>query len=687
MADKPGTFEIGLAMAGAISAGAYSAGALDFLFQALEEWEKAKRANPGSVPPHNVCIKVISGASAGSVTGALAAAALGSGLRPVPFDDPPPDTQPYHHVLPALYETWVVRPDMAKPGGGPDLLSTSDLEGDGQVVSLLNADILDSIGEEALHVPAGSGGAPLFGPLAGGEAYPYIAKNLHLYLTVSNLRGVPYRIAFETGGPIRGYGMLSHGDRAHYVLNGLGTAERESAWADRDRGTALNIGTLPAAGAPLPPQWRDYLQAALASAAFPAGLAPRRLARDTGDYAARSWPIPREPDYEFEIEPDWPETWLPPGTSRPYAFINVDGGLINNEPFEYAHFALIESGLKRNPREGEYADRAVLMVDPFPEDPHFETDETKLNRALLAVVKSLIPVLKDQARFKPTEIALALRENVYSRFLLAPRRAKRVNNTDVLMRYAIATGLLSGFGGFLDRTLREHDYQLGRRNCQRFLAKTFALLPGNPLIAGSPAKQIAGWTDSQRKLFRITEDGKVYHPIIPLVGTAAKEVPAPNWQKIKAERLNTIVERIAARADVLVPKVVRPKSNWIMRWVIKLGWKTFGAGVLRDYIFLIIQKDLIKRDQHADWALASDDERDVFAALSDPSFDYRTVPGIALSTGLKESVVLAVLAAYPDRVYVAEGRGPDGGNAYTLESRKPGWFARNLGHFTEPTVG
>ena len=27
-----------------------------------------------------------------------------------------------------------------------------------------------------------------------------------------------------------------------------------------------------------------------------------------------------------------------------------------------------------------------------------------------------------------------------------------------------------GFGGFLDRSFREHDYQLGRRNCQRLLS-------------------------------------------------------------------------------------------------------------------------------------------------------------------------------------------------------------------------
>jgi len=46
-------FQLGLVLAGAISAGAYTAGVLDFLFQALSEWEK-DRGKPG-VPNHRVC--------------------------------------------------------------------------------------------------------------------------------------------------------------------------------------------------------------------------------------------------------------------------------------------------------------------------------------------------------------------------------------------------------------------------------------------------------------------------------------------------------------------------------------------------------------------------------------------------------------------------------------------------------
>ena len=48
------TFEIGLVMAGSISAGAYTAGVIDFLVQALDQWEQAKGGPDPDCPRHNV---------------------------------------------------------------------------------------------------------------------------------------------------------------------------------------------------------------------------------------------------------------------------------------------------------------------------------------------------------------------------------------------------------------------------------------------------------------------------------------------------------------------------------------------------------------------------------------------------------------------------------------------------------
>ena len=61
-------FKIGFALSGAISAGAYTAGVVDYFFQALNAWEQARGTD--GAPGHRVSVQVITGASAGAITGA-----------------------------------------------------------------------------------------------------------------------------------------------------------------------------------------------------------------------------------------------------------------------------------------------------------------------------------------------------------------------------------------------------------------------------------------------------------------------------------------------------------------------------------------------------------------------------------------------------------------------------------------
>ena len=92
MADNKNVYEIG-AMAGAISAGAYSAGVVDFLFQALHEWELAKRDDPDNVPAMSSALhrrapwhRRIDRAALAAVCGGRLAA--GEGRRPGRTDSP-----------------------------------------------------------------------------------------------------------------------------------------------------------------------------------------------------------------------------------------------------------------------------------------------------------------------------------------------------------------------------------------------------------------------------------------------------------------------------------------------------------------------------------------------------------------------------------------------------------------------
>lgn len=134
-------FDIGLVQAGAISAGAYTAGVIDFLVEALDAWEDAK-ARADAVPHHRVCLKVISGASAGAMTAAITAVALHSELEPVHLGAAPPRSDRNR-----LYDAWVKQIDISK------LLSTADLDRGDAVVSLLNSQDLLEIARTALKTP------------------------------------------------------------------------------------------------------------------------------------------------------------------------------------------------------------------------------------------------------------------------------------------------------------------------------------------------------------------------------------------------------------------------------------------------------------------------------------------------------------------------------------------------------
>ena len=106
---SPKIFHLGITMSGAISAGAYTAGVLDYLIEALDAWEEKKRQG-AAVPDHHIGLKVISGASAGSITAAIGVIALcDEEQKPDDYIVPKTNLR-YHYHLPKLYSPWVVRP-------------------------------------------------------------------------------------------------------------------------------------------------------------------------------------------------------------------------------------------------------------------------------------------------------------------------------------------------------------------------------------------------------------------------------------------------------------------------------------------------------------------------------------------------------------------------------------------------
>ncbi|QEL63610.1 hypothetical protein OTERR_01340 [Oryzomicrobium terrae] len=507
-APPEGTFEIGLVLAGAVSAGAYTAGVLDFLFEALEAWQDAKAAGR-DVPRHEVRIRVITGASAGAISGAIAATALRYRFPHCTAKKLDP-TNP-------LFKAWVEDIDITK------LLETGDLTRNALPQSLLDASCLTRIAADAISYS----NAPL-------ADRPYVADPLKLIFTVTNLCGVPYSIAMK-GNSANGHEMTMHADWLRFAVAYSSDA--------RDSPSICPDETLLAYPNSWNVQvWQDLGTAALASAAFPIGLLPRLFTRKTSDYDYRYVMVPGEggqPPGFIQIKP----TWKNPPPSPTYTFLNVDGGVMNNEPLDLARKELAGE-LGHNPRDGLTATRAIIMVDPFPDPAQLGPDApVDLVRAGLG----LTTAWKEQARFKPEDVALALAPNVFSRFLVSPSRGQ---DSAISKGYALASGALGGFSGFLHRSYRLHDYLLGRRNCQQFLARHFSLPADNPLFAGR--------MPTDRSPYLIGSGTAAELPLIPLMpgindpGANQEAVPAWPVGQFNVESIRSpMSERVGAVLSAL----------------------------------------------------------------------------------------------------------------------------------------
>jgi hypothetical protein len=158
-------------------------------------------------------------------------------------------------------------------------------------------------------------------------------------------------------------------------------------------------------------------------------------------------------------------------------------------------------------------------------------------------------------------LALAKAPNVASRYAIMPSRHENGRR----QVHAIACGSLGGFGGFLSKAFRHHDFMLGRRNCQKFLSDHFALPAGDtPETANS---LFAEWPQELRKQFAVTGGdhpnyrfaGVPHLPIVPLLGKLASPdyTRTPPWPAEPHDlRRADLKEKIIARADALKSSLI-----------------------------------------------------------------------------------------------------------------------------------
>src|SRR5512141_3093396 len=99
-----GVFEIALSLGGTVSAGAYTAGVLDFLVEALDQWDAARSG--GAIPQHRVKLRALSGTSGGGACAATLAKVLAHSFAPerIAWPDDPPNAASRN----PLYKSWVL---------------------------------------------------------------------------------------------------------------------------------------------------------------------------------------------------------------------------------------------------------------------------------------------------------------------------------------------------------------------------------------------------------------------------------------------------------------------------------------------------------------------------------------------------------------------------------------------------
>jgi hypothetical protein len=542
------TFEFALVLGGTVSAGAYTAGAIDFLIEALDCLSKAQQK--GALQ-HKVKLRLIAGTSGGGVCAAIAARALAFDFPHVTHSTPSDGLSGN-----PFYDTWINTLQLS------GFLETDDIGK--ELRSLFNGKPIDD-GAKAIVAFDNNGSAP--------RARDWVSGPLRIILTLTSLRGVPYRTNFGTK---LSQGYVDHADFIRFALLYPGQTLGEA----RPDELVLGFGSerLPQAT-----NWENFSEFAKATAAFPIGFPPRALVRPTEHYRWRVVPYPPGPGgltSYMRVWPDW-DAMVPEGGSAvpdDWHMLAVDGGATDNEPIQLAR-ASLGGLLSRNPREATAANRAVWLIDPFAgRAPLGPTDIAPFPAELGAVVTTLT----QQTRYDTADLLMAGDDNVFSRFMLTPTR-RGSNGADLIGEEAIASGGLGAFIGFACPAFMRFDYLLGRQNCQEFLRSTFLLAADNPVFNK--------WTDAEKAKWRIDPPagGNVSMlPIIPLLDEAAVNAVPDPWPKGKLDPeqyRDAIEKRFRAIFELeLSGSLVRSVLSWVGAHATQGQAADYVIGAMRAYL-------------------------------------------------------------------------------------------------------
>jgi hypothetical protein len=595
------TFNLGLTMAGAVSAGAYTGGVLDYLFEVLDKWEKAKNGdliidgfNKEDIPKHKVSIDVMGGTSAGGMTTIMAALyAIKGRVNPVTSDEANSIGGDKNNLF---YNTWVNLDDDIKNLTFDKALMTDDLKESGKIDSLLNSHFIDNIAKTAFSVE----GDPETNPTA--KLPGYISRDLEMLISHTMLKGIPLTVDFSHSSGSTLSDNPSHSSYEHFLFSHFRLNEGNPV--DPDHYIWLN---------PFQAQAKEHLKkAAIATGAFPVGLRYREFDKKDFNPEYLKNVLSRiiemdhgNPEPAIKSKIQWDQQLL-----NNYRSVTVDGGALNNEPYaeglcilkkRYGDACIEES-------DKEYQKYGMVMIDPFPDFAHLK-GSGKYPKDLMGVAPGIIGTLWDQAKIKRNEIKLQFENKAY-RGVIFP-----VKYTQNKQKYQnpLACGAMEAFSGFLDRKFRHHDFFLGRNNARNFIRAYLSVPydPANNVI--HPLHRDKYWTKAMRNRLKIElkdKNGRVktYLPLIPdmnlLIDNRANDediykYDVPDIPQIPKSKIKQLEDKVYLRSSAMLSQLLELPYETERK---KPGFLGRVLGKIVEWFDQAIRKKL--RSYGANWASA-----------------------------------------------------------------------------------
>jgi hypothetical protein len=454
-------YRFAITIAGAVSLGSFEAGVL---FEVLDAFAQHNQASP---PASRIYIDVLTGASAGGMTAAITAQTM--------LYSWPAVTDPYDNPF---YNAWIAGVDVN------GLLPLAKDESAG--MSILSSDFVQGVAENFLL------GRYNESPLPPPTPHPALnaGGTISLGLALSNLNGVDYQRTLLSGGP---FNYTKFQDQIAFQLSGASDMAAD---------------------------WTPIMNAAVACGAFPFAFRPRDLSRKKTEYDQTflaAWSkSPRNFAYTdggvFQNQPIGMAKNLVDAIddhqnseTRSYLFVSphpidptVCGITSNTAVFTMMMGALINAVFNQagfqDWIEAEFVNatidllnrRATQLADLLKTGavnvpalqgatglllPQLLPDQGQLNAARTQLRDQFSSDYAKLSSSNGTPTAVAWVDAI-----LLLELAADLHEKDEMYIYSIVAerndlagaGLFS-FLGFLDRSFRDHDYDVGRQSAQSFL--------------------------------------------------------------------------------------------------------------------------------------------------------------------------------------------------------------------------